>query len=95
MALDREEVLHIAKLARLDLTEDEIATFSAQLSEILNHFDVLRTVDTEGVEPTAHTLPLHDVYAEDEARPSMAQADVLAMAPVTEEGYLRVRAVLE
>jgi len=95
MALDREAVLHIARLARVELSEEEIATFSAQLSEIINHFDVLNAVDTEGIEPTAHTLPLRDVMADDVSRPSLPQNEVLEMAPATEEGYLRVRAVLE
>jgi aspartyl-tRNA(Asn)/glutamyl-tRNA(Gln) amidotransferase subunit C len=95
MKLEREAVLHIAKLARVALSEDEIETFSEQLSEILTHFDVLSTVDTEGVEPTAHTLPIRNVFADDVARPSMAQDEVLALAPSTEDGYLRVRAVLE
>ena len=56
---------------------------------------MLSTVDTEGVEPTAHTLPLRNVMAEDVSRPSLSREEVLAMAPNTEAGYLRVRAVLE
>jgi aspartyl-tRNA(Asn)/glutamyl-tRNA(Gln) amidotransferase subunit C len=95
MKLDREVVLHIAKLARVDLSEAEIETFSEQLSEIITHFDVLKSVDTEGVEPTAHTLPLRNIFADDVSRPSMPREDVLALAPNTEDGYLRVRAVLE
>jgi aspartyl-tRNA(Asn)/glutamyl-tRNA(Gln) amidotransferase subunit C len=95
MKLDREIVLHIAKLARVELSEADVETFSTQLSEIITHFDVLNAVNTDGVEPTAHTLPLKNVMAEDVARPSMPQDDVLALAPNTEDGYLRVRAVLE
>jgi aspartyl-tRNA(Asn)/glutamyl-tRNA(Gln) amidotransferase subunit C len=95
MKLEREAVLHIAKLARVDLTEQEIETFSGQLSDIIGHFDVLNSVDTDGVEPTAHTLPLRNVMAEDASRPSLTREEVLAMAPNTEAGYLRVRAVLE
>ncbi len=95
MKLDRDVVLHIAKLARIDLSEDEIDLYSEQLSEIITHFDALSSVDTEGVEPTAQTLPLRNVFAEDVSRPSMTQDDVLALAPRTEDGYLRVRAVLE
>ena len=93
--LDREAVLHIAKLARVALTDAEIETFSAQLSGILDHFDVLSRIDTEGVEPTAHTLTLHNVLADDTARPSLPREEVLALAPATDDGYLRVRAVLE
>jgi aspartyl-tRNA(Asn)/glutamyl-tRNA(Gln) amidotransferase subunit C len=95
MQLDRDAVLHIAKLARLDLTDDEIETYAVQLSEIIGHFDVLNAVDTDAVEPTAHTLPLQNIMADDTSRPSMRREDVLALAPATDEGYLRVRAVLE
>ena len=95
MELDRDTVLHIAKLARVALTEDEIETFRAQLSEIIGHFDVLNRIDTEGVEPTAQILPLSNVFAADESRPSLPSEVVLALAPLTDDGYLRVRAVLE
>lgn len=95
MRLDREAVLHIARLARIDLGDDEIETYAGQLSEIIGHFDVLNGVDTEGVEPTAHTLSLRNVLAADESRPSLPQDEVLEMAPNVEDGYLRVRAVLE
>ena len=95
MKLDSDIVLHIAKLARVELTDAEVETFSTQLSEILTHFDALNAVNTDGVEPTAHTLPLTNVMADDVARPSLPQEQVLAMAPNTEDGYLRVRAVLE
>lgn len=95
MKLDRDVVLHIAKLARIALSEEEIETFSAQLSEIIGHFDVLGTVNIDGVEPTAQTLALRNIFADDVARPSMPQDEVLALAPDVEEGYIRVRAVLE
>ncbi len=95
MKLEREAVLHIAKLARVELSEEEIATFSEQLSEIIGHFDALNAVDTDGVEPTAHTLPLRNVMAEDASRPSLPRDTVLALAPKADNGYLRVRAVLE
>jgi aspartyl-tRNA(Asn)/glutamyl-tRNA(Gln) amidotransferase subunit C len=95
MKLDRDVVLHIARLARVELTEAEVETFSTQLSDIIGHFDVLNRVDTEGVEPTAHTLPLRNVMADDVSRPSLPRDEVLALAPNTEDGYLRVRAVLE
>jgi aspartyl-tRNA(Asn)/glutamyl-tRNA(Gln) amidotransferase subunit C len=65
------------------------------LSEIIGHFDVLAGIDTEGVEPTAQALPLRNVMTDDVSRPSLPQEDVLALAPSTDDGYLRVRAVLE
>ena len=58
-------------------------------------FDVLMGIDPEGVEPTAQALPLRNVFADDVSRPSLPQADVLALAPNVEDGYVRVRAVLE
>jgi aspartyl-tRNA(Asn)/glutamyl-tRNA(Gln) amidotransferase subunit C len=93
--LEREAVLHIARLARVALSDEEVSTLAEQLGDIIGHFDVLNRIDTDGVEPTAHTLPLRNVMADDEARPSMPREDVLALAPVTGDGYLRVRAVLE
>ncbi len=95
MKLDRDIVLHISKLARVELTDAEVETFSEQLSEIIGHFDALNAVETDGVEPTAHTLPIKNVMADDQSRPSLPQDDVLALAPSTDDGYLRVRAVLE
>lgn len=95
MALTAEEVLHIARLARIALSPDDVQRFTAQLSGILDHFDALAAVDTEGIEPTAHPLPLSNVMREDSVAPSLTQADALANAPRSEEGYIRVRAVLE
>ena len=95
MPLTREEVLHISRLARLGLTEEEVAMFQEQLSEILDHFQLLRDIDTEGVPPTAHTLPLENVEREDEVADSLPLEEVLANAPNVEDGWLRVRAVLE
>jgi aspartyl-tRNA(Asn)/glutamyl-tRNA(Gln) amidotransferase subunit C len=95
MKLNRDVVTHIAKLARIELSDAEVDVFSEQLSEIIGHFDTLNAVATDGVEPTAHTLPLRNVMAEDVSRPSLPQDEVLALAPSTEDGYLRVRAVLE
>ena len=95
MKLERAEVLHIVKLARIGLSESELDVYAGQLSNIIGHFDALDAVETEGVEPTAHTLPLRNVMADDVSRPSLEREDVLRMAPMTEDGYLRVRAVLE
>ncbi len=95
MPLTREEVLHIARLARVGMTEADVEKFQTQLSQILDNFDVLRRVDTEGVPPTSHTLPLENVEAQDRARPSMPQDVTLANAPDSEDGMFRIRAVLE
>jgi len=95
VSLTRDQVLHIAHLARVGLTDEDVARFQSQLSQILEHFDVLRRVDTEDVPPTAHTLALQNVQSEDIARPSLPLEAVLANAPEAENGMFRVRAVLE
>ena len=95
MGLTREEVLHIAHLARVGLSDDEVAKFQEQLSDILDHFETLRELDTEDVPPTSHPLPLESVMRPDEARPSLPREDILANAPQADEGAFRVRAVLE
>jgi aspartyl-tRNA(Asn)/glutamyl-tRNA(Gln) amidotransferase subunit C len=95
LPLSREEVLHVARLARVGLTDEEVEKFQSQLSQILDHFDVLRLVPTDDVPPTTHTLPLESVMAGDEPRPSLRQEEVLRLAPLEQDGHLRVRAVLE
>jgi aspartyl-tRNA(Asn)/glutamyl-tRNA(Gln) amidotransferase subunit C len=95
MKISREEVLHIARLARIALTEEEITRMSEQLSNLLEHFEVLQKVDTEGVPPTAQSVTLQSVMREDEIKPSLPPEDVLANAPRREGDSFRVRAVLE
>ncbi len=95
MKLSREEVLHIARLARIALTEEEITRLSDQLSNLLEHFEVLQKVATEGVPPTAQSVELRSVMREDSVTPSLPPDDVLANAPRREDDYFRVRAVLE
>ena len=94
-SIERETVLHIAKLARIALTDEEIELFRVQLSDIIGHFDVLNAIDTDDVEPTAQILPLTNIFAADASRPSLPREEVLELAPLTDDGYLRVRAVLE
>ena len=95
MELSAEEVRHVALLARLAVTEEDLEKFGGQLSAILDNFEVLEEVDTEGVEPTSHSVPLHTVMREDEACPSLTPQEVLANAPSQEDGHFRVKAVLE
>jgi len=95
MKLSREEVLHIARLARVGLTESEINRLSEQLSQLLENFEVLQQVDTTGVPPTAQSVDLQSVMRDDEAAPSFPSNDILANAPKKEGDYFRVRAVLE
>ena len=95
MSLTTDEIHHIARLARIALTDDEVTRFTSQLSGILDHFAVLSAAPTEGLEPTAHPLPLSNVMRADEVAPSLPRPAVLANAPEQEDGLFRVRAVLE
>ena len=95
MKLTPEEVLHIARLARLGLTDAEIDKFSAQLSNLLENFEILQQVDTSDVPPTAQSIALQNVLREDEAAASLHQSQILANAPRKDENCFRVRAVLE
>ena len=95
MALTPDDVLHIGQLARVGLTEEDVAKFAMQLSGIIDHFEALASVPTDDVAPTAHALPLANVMRADEVRPSLSRDDVIANAPEEEDGHLRVRAVLE
>jgi aspartyl-tRNA(Asn)/glutamyl-tRNA(Gln) amidotransferase subunit C len=95
MKISREEVLHIARLARLGLTDAEVDRFSGQLSSLLEHFEALQQVDTEGVPPTAQSVDLQSVMRDDLVRPSFPAEDILANAPRREGDWFRVRAVLE
>lgn len=96
MKLSREEVLHIALLARLGLTETEVDSLREQLSDILGNFEALQQVDTTDVPPTAQSIPLQNVMrSDDEVVPSLPPSQILANAPRREEDFFRVRAVLE
>lgn len=95
MSLSRAEVLHIARLARLGLSDAEVGRFQGQLSHILEQFDALRAVDTADVPPTAYTLALENVLREDVDLPSLPVEVALANAPLREGNFIRVRRVLE
>ena len=95
MKLSREEVLHIALLARLGLTEAELHRLREQLSDILENFEILQQVDTGDIPPTAQSITLQNVVSEDEVTPSLPQNQVLANAPQKEGNFFKVRAVLE
>ena len=95
MRLSRDEVLHIARLARLGLTEGELDKFRKQLSNILENFEILRQVDTTNIPPTAQAIPLENVFREDEVAASLPQSEVLANAPRREGDFFRVPAVFE
>ena len=90
MAISRDEVLHVARLARLELGEDEIERFTQQLSAILEAVAKVSELDLSDVEPTAHPLDVVNVWAEDEPRPSIPVDDALANAPDRHGGFFKV-----
>ncbi|GIK36342.1 MAG: aspartyl/glutamyl-tRNA(Asn/Gln) amidotransferase subunit C [Chloroflexota bacterium] len=93
--LSLAEVETIAELAKLTLTEAEKVTFQEQLSAILDYAEMLQQVDTRGIPPTASALPLNNVMRPDEVGLSLSNEEALFNAPEAEEGYFKVRAVLE
>ena len=95
MKLTRDDVLHIALLARLGLTEAEVERFREQLSNILENFEVLQQVDTTDIPPTAQSIALQNIVRDDEAAESLPQSQILANAPQKEGNFFKVRAVLE
>jgi len=95
MKLSHEEVLHIARLARLGLTEAEVDKFREQLSNLLENFEVLQQVETGSTLPTAHSIALQNILKDDEVAPSLPPDQVLANAPRRDGEYFRVKAVLE
>ncbi len=95
MAISREEVLHVARLARLELGEDEIEAYTRQLSRILEHINKLRALDTEGVPPTSHVLGLENVLRKDEARQGLSREAALSNAPDAAGGLFRVPKIKE
>ena len=90
MAISDEDVLHVARLARLTLSDDEVKRTAEQLSAILGHVDALRELDLTGVPPTAHALQMENVTRLDEPRPSWPRDAVLAGAPGVQGGMFRV-----
>ncbi len=95
MKLTREEVQHIALLARLGLSEAEIEKFKLQLSDILENFEILEQADTSNLPPTAQSIALQNVLRPDEARASYPVEDIVANAPQQDENCFKTRAVLE
>jgi aspartyl-tRNA(Asn)/glutamyl-tRNA(Gln) amidotransferase subunit C len=88
--IDREQVLHVAKLARLKLTDDEVERMSGELSSILEAIEQIAELDLEGVEPTSHVIELENVLRPDEPRPSLPRERALANAPDATDAGFRV-----
>ena len=95
MSITLQEVRHVAELAKLHLSEAEEKLYQVQLSAILDYAQRLNVPDTASIPPTATVLPLHSVMRDDEARPSLPVADILANAPARADDAFEVHAVLE
>lgn len=89
-----DEVAHVAALARLELSDDELQLFTGQLAAVLEHAEDVASLDTKGVVPTAHPLPLRNVLRDDVVRPCLDRAEVLACAPKAEDDRFHVPPVL-
>jgi aspartyl-tRNA(Asn)/glutamyl-tRNA(Gln) amidotransferase subunit C len=95
MALTNAEVEKVAVLARLEITPDETALYAKQLNAILEHAQDIARLDVSGVAPTAHILPLQNVWREDVVKPSLSREDVLSNAPDKSKGCFRVPKIIE
>jgi aspartyl-tRNA(Asn)/glutamyl-tRNA(Gln) amidotransferase subunit C len=92
--LSRADVEHVAYLARLGLTDDELARLEGQLNHIVDQYAILARLDTEAIAPTAQTIELENILREDEPRPSLSVEDVVGNAPVRQDGYIVVPAII-
>jgi aspartyl-tRNA(Asn)/glutamyl-tRNA(Gln) amidotransferase subunit C len=92
--ITRDDVAHVAKLARLQLTDDELGTFTDQLAKVLDHARDVEALDVADVPPTSHPYPLQNVLRRDEQRPCLDPEHVLAAAPAVEAGMFSVPPVL-
>lgn len=95
MSLTKEQVLHVARLARLALTDEEVSKFGAQLSGILEHAERVMSLAAEDVPPTSHSIPMTNVFREDEVGECLPQDKALSTAPEVEQGRFKVPRIIE
>lgn len=95
MPIDRAAVDHVARLARLDLTDDERERMRAELAQILEHAERIQALDLDGVPPTSHSVSIRNAMRPDEVTPSLAPSEVLANAPEVEDGRIKVPRIIE
>lgn len=95
MPVSRDDVEYVAKLARIELTEEEKNILTSQLNSILGHIEKLSELDTEGVEPTFHVFDVRNVFREDEVRPSLPTEEILKNAPVRDGNFFKVPKIIE
>lgn len=93
--ITKKDVEYVAALSRLEFSEDEKEMYAGQLNAILEYVNQLNELDTEGVKPTYHVMPVANVFREDEVSPSMERDNVLMNAPVTQEGCFKVPRIIE
>ena len=93
--LTEDQVRHVAKLARLKCSDQEIALFTSQLGDILDYVEQLQQLDTEDVEPLAHCLPVNNIFREDDIKPSLTNDQALANAPSRDGEFFAVPKVLD
>lgn len=93
--IDEAQVRKVAKLSRLDLSDDEVGRLSGELSAVVEYIEKLNELDVDGVEPLAHCLPIHNVFREDVVKESLSNEDALANAPQRHEEYFKVPKVLD
>ena len=89
------DINHVAMLARLNLTDDEKEQFEKQVGSIINYIDKLNELDTSSIEPTAHVLPISNVFREDELKTSLPREKALQNAPEKDDGFYRVPKIIE
>jgi len=94
MTLGQDEVRHVAQLARLALGDEEVARFGRQLSQILDYIQTLNELDTSQVEPTAHVVPMANVWRDDDVEPSSGREAVLGNAPDRTDEFFRVPKII-
>ena len=93
-SISRDDVAHVARLARLELTEDELELFTAQLAAVLEHAADVEALDVDDVPPTMHPFPLRNVLRDDDLRPGVDRDEVLSQAPASEDGRFKVPPIL-
>ena len=94
MALTEKDVRYVARLSRLDVTDEEATKYTQQLSSILSYIEQLNQLDTKNVEPLSHVLDMKNVFRKDEVKPSLTQAEVLSNAPDPQSGHFKVPKIM-
>lgn len=93
--LTLEQIAHVAQLARLELSEEELSQMEKHINNLMAQFERLQELDTTGVEPTAHSFPVYNVFREDECQPALPQEEILANAPDHRDGCIIVPIIVE